>query len=190
MPQRHVGRWKASQRHLRPFAKEHYGFSEAPAPHQPFLGLMNKHLGCLLSRPFESTGWPPPRSRGWGGTFHLASKVSLEGPWLHFPLALGLSHETGSHDPAATPLEAAQPYLPSRNAPTPACQLHEWLDSLSPWFGLKPRCGHACARSVAKLCPTLQPSGLLPARLLCPWDFPGKNTRVTCHFLLQGIFST
>ena len=25
---------------------------------------------------------------------------------------------------------------------------------------------------------------------LCPWDFPGKNTGVCCHFLLQGIFST
>ncbi|MGE2757601.1 hypothetical protein, partial [Escherichia coli] len=28
------------------------------------------------------------------------------------------------------------------------------------------------------------------ARLLCPWDFPGKNTGVGCHFLLQGIFPT
>ena len=26
--------------------------------------------------------------------------------------------------------------------------------------------------------------------LLCPWDFPGKNTGVGCHFLLQGIFLT
>ena len=26
-----------------------------------------------------------------------------------------------------------------------------------------------------------------PARLFCPWDFPGKNTGVGCHFLLQGI---
>ena len=25
---------------------------------------------------------------------------------------------------------------------------------------------------------------------LCPWDSPGKNTGVSCHFLLQGIFST
>ena len=24
------------------------------------------------------------------------------------------------------------------------------------------------------------------ALLLCPWDFPGKNTEVGCHFLLQG----
>ena len=24
-----------------------------------------------------------------------------------------------------------------------------------------------------------------PTRLLCPWDSPGKNTGVGCHFLLQ-----
>ena len=27
-----------------------------------------------------------------------------------------------------------------------------------------------------------------PARLLCPWDFPGKNIGMGCHFLLQGSF--
>ena len=27
-------------------------------------------------------------------------------------------------------------------------------------------------------------------KLLCPWDSPGKNTGVGCHFLLQGIFLT
>ena len=32
--------------------------------------------------------------------------------------------------------------------------------------------------------------GLQPARLLCPWDSPGKNTGVGCHALLQGIFPT
>ena len=35
-----------------------------------------------------------------------------------------------------------------------------------------------------------QPYGLQPARLLCSWDSPGKNTGVGCHFLLQGIFLT
>ena len=29
-----------------------------------------------------------------------------------------------------------------------------------------------------------------PARLLCPWNFPGKNTEMGCQFLLQGIFPT
>ena len=35
---------------------------------------------------------------------------------------------------------------------------------------------------------SLQPHGLQPARLLCPLDFPGKNTGVGCHALLQGTF--
>jgi len=30
----------------------------------------------------------------------------------------------------------------------------------------------------------------LNARLLCPWDFQGKNTGVSCHFLIPGIFLT
>ena len=34
----------------------------------------------------------------------------------------------------------------------------------------------------------LQPHGLQPTRLLCPWDFSGKNTGVGCNALLQGIY--
>ena len=37
---------------------------------------------------------------------------------------------------------------------------------------------------------SLRPQGLYPARLLCPWDSPGKNTGVGCHSLLQGIILT
>ena len=35
-----------------------------------------------------------------------------------------------------------------------------------------------------------RPHGLQPTRLLGPWDFPGKNTGLGFHFLLQGIFPT
>ena len=35
-----------------------------------------------------------------------------------------------------------------------------------------------------------RPHGLWPARLLCPWNFLGKNTGMGCHFLLRGIFPT
>ena len=31
---------------------------------------------------------------------------------------------------------------------------------------------------------------LQPTRLRCPWDFPGKDTGVVYHSLLQGIFLT
>ena len=33
---------------------------------------------------------------------------------------------------------------------------------------------------------SLQPYGLYPTRLLCPWDSPGKNTGVGCYFLFQA----
>ena len=32
-----------------------------------------------------------------------------------------------------------------------------------------------------------QPHGWQPTRLLCPWDFPGKNIGVGCHRLLYAI---
>ena len=36
----------------------------------------------------------------------------------------------------------------------------------------------------------VQPHGLQPIRRLCPWAFPGENTGIGCHFLLQGLFLT
>ena len=42
---------------------------------------------------------------------------------------------------------------------------------------------------VTQSCPTLCDL-MEPARLLCPWDSPGKNTGVGGHSLLQVIFLT
>ena len=36
----------------------------------------------------------------------------------------------------------------------------------------------------------LWPYGLYSSSLFCSWNFPGNNTGVSCHFLLQGIFLT
>ena len=48
---------------------------------------------------------------------------------------------------------------------------------------------HVCVCSIASVVSdSLRPHGL--ARLLCPWDSPGKNTGVGCHALLQEIFLT
>ena len=44
---------------------------------------------------------------------------------------------------------------------------------------------------LVKSCPTLlQPHELQPKRLLCPWDFLGKNFGVGCNFLFQGVIPT
>ena len=37
---------------------------------------------------------------------------------------------------------------------------------------------------------SLPPYGPESARLLCPWDSPGKNTGMGFHVFLQGIFPT
>jgi len=43
----------------------------------------------------------------------------------------------------------------------------------------------AAAPKSLQSCPTLWPHRLQPTRLPHPWDSPGKNTGVGCHFLLQ-----
>ena len=58
-------------------------------------------------------------------------------------------------------------------------------------------CTHICVRVRVLVCvcahsgmsDILQLHELQPARLLCPWDFPGKNTRGGCNFLLQAYNS-
>ena len=48
-----------------------------------------------------------------------------------------------------------------------------------------------CCYLLAKLCPSLfNPMDCIPPGSLYPWGFPGKNTRVDRHFLLQRIFQT
>ena len=44
---------------------------------------------------------------------------------------------------------------------------------------LLPLCAHSAVPN------SLQPHGLQPTQVLCPWNFPGKDTGVVCHFLLQ-----
>ena len=47
-----------------------------------------------------------------------------------------------------------------------------------------------CVPSRSVMSDSLRPDGPWPVRFLCPRDFPGKNTGVGCHFLLQRVFPT
>ena len=60
-------------------------------------------------------------------------------------------------------------------------------------MGTTSRCVQRCMRVcsfAAVVSDSLRPHWLEPARFLCPWYSPGKNIRVCCHALLQGIFPT
>ena len=61
------------------------------------------------------------------------------------------------------------------------------IPSILPQWGNVCMCALSClvmSKSLVTLW-TVQSS-----RLLCPWNFPGKNTGADCHFLLHGIFLT
>ena len=46
--------------------------------------------------------------------------------------------------------------------------------------------GSCCCCEVASVVSdSVRPHRQQPTRLLCPWDSPGKNTGMGCHFLLQ-----
>ena len=61
-----------------------------------------------------------------------------------------------------------------------ALTLWALIQGSSMWLGLP--------HSMATLSHSVVSNSLQPARLLCPWDSPGKNTGVGCHFLLQEVF--
>ena len=79
----------------------------------------------------------------------------------------------------------------------PSCQVISLQSdpSASSHFTLSRRvCVYLQSLALTRVCSVvldpLRPRGLWLLRLLCPWDSPGKSTRVGCYFLLQRIFQT
>ena len=65
--------------------------------------------------------------------------------------------------------------------------LKTWLHETAYWLMLGMCVQASWVTSV--MSNSLGPFALLPTRLLCPWDSPGKNTAVGHHTLLHGIFT-
>ena len=98
--------------------------------------------------------------------------------------APGVGTEGGRGAPCST--TGSLPTGPLEGKPLPSAPLD--TGSLPPWDCSQLPQGHLVvghfSHSVASK--ALRPHGLQPARLFRAWDFPGKNTGVGCHSLLQG----
>ena len=100
----------------------------------------------------------------------------------------------------ACPSQTPELFLPPHSSPSSPTTISSFskfdycsifsLILFSPvWATIKRICElpFACPRAKSlQLCPTC--CNPRDRRLLCPWDSPGKNTGVGCHFLLQGTF--
>ena len=73
------------------------------------------------------------------------------------------------------------------------CKNFKFLNEISLWskdllicVGVYDAAAAAAAESLL-VSDCVRPHRQQPTRLLCPWDSPGKNTGVGCHFLLQCV---
>ena len=89
-------------------------------------------------------------------------------------------------DPGIEPRSLMSPALAGRLFTTGAC----WEERLTVSHSVVPELNYSRLRLCFVQSWLLWPHRLEPARLLCPWDSPGKKTQVGCHFLLRGIFPT
>ena len=161
------------------------------AAHQapPSLGFSRQEYWSGL--PFPSPMYESEKSK-WNRSVVSDSVITSTKDWVaHKQL-----WETGKSKIKA-PIWSDEDTLPSSQL-TPLCCVLSWwkelrislepvilfMRVLSSWLKWKWK----WSRSVVS--DSLRPRGLQPTRLLCPWDSPGKNTGVGCHFLLQGIFLT
>ena len=143
--------------------------------------LKSKNTSCILKRQRnQRSNWRHPLAHRKSKT--IPEKTSISASLITLkPLTVWITQtvENSSKDGNTTPpyLSPEKPVCRSRSNRTEHGQLTD--SKLGKW---------KWSRSV--MSDSLRPNELQPTRLLRPWDFPGKSTRVGCHFLLQGIFLT
>ena len=130
-------------------------------------------------------------------SFVWALRASLEG------IGLDSKHDFAPHPPCCLvgasplPLHVGYLFLVGSNIlllmvvqqRVALLELSQEKMNVRPSTTLSSLCHRYCL--VAQLCLTLlHAHRLWPARLLCLWDFLGKNTGVGCHFFLRGLFPT
>ena len=142
------------------------------------------HASGLLS--------PAPRTNP--GALLLAELQSpMSFPWDKKELVLGSKAGVAGpfEGPASWSLSALLADSPPPRVPAALEDVGERLAGLAvgpPRPALQAlRLGSCCCLDAET---PLQPRGPEPARLLSPWDLPGKSTGAGCRFLLWGIFLT
>ena len=105
------------------------------------------------------------------------SNLSRQGP----PADSFLSHKSTNHKTHTKPTLNYTLKNAKGDPGSPALQ----ADALPPEPPGKPFKERCCRRVASVVSNSVRPHRWRPTRLRLPWDSPGKNTGVGCHFLLQ-----
>ena len=158
---------------------------QAPTPHTSLLSSADNFL-IPLSISFYMNALPTPCPA-------LQPKSFIHFISLRFQLPVSDHH--------ASPWLAPRPHAGQSPHYVDTCLCRTWVNTYFRVLGL-PTTLHEYLSClvisnslyvwvlVTQSCPTLCNPWTVPARLLCTWDSPGKNTGVGCHALLQGVFPT
>ena len=105
-----------------------------------------------------------------------------------FPLTTGVHALAAPHLPPPVDADHTPQQHPLLN-PLPRLETLDCLEcKLTPVSRSSEVSLNVCVRAKSpQSCLTLRAHGLQPARLLCPWDSPGKSTGAGCRALLHGI---
>jgi len=118
----------------------------------------------------------------WLCESHSVVSDSLQPHGLYSPWnSLGQNTEVGSHSflQGIFPTQGMNPDL-AHCKQILYCLSHQGCKK--PKFCITCLC---CCWVTSVMSDSVQPHRRQPTRLPCPWDSPGKNTGVDCHFLLQ-----
>ena len=156
--------------------------SSRPHTHPPHLGQMALPKPLPQRRSGATTGSKGKLHKGWGAGKCMHCGGTVIGPEGRVPMLSWLegSRAGGAGRQIRRTLASRSRVL---NFPGQAVRSHGAAGEK-----VRPQQDITCVPAVTSVVSdSLWPHGLQPARLLCPWDSPGKNTGVGCHALLQGI---
>ena len=130
-----------------------------------------------------------PSFKPWPSHFPQVAWRSTEGDMRERTMGGGNGSLTGEEDDKGHHQAKRAPW-PQRGQSPEWCRSAAALgkgSSHNQWWGSQRKAESVSCSVVSN---SLQPHGLQPTRLLCPWNSPGKNTGVGSYSLLQGIILT
>ena len=132
----------------------------------------------------DPSGPSAPRQEAHSASFYHIILGATTVTWLSRAIPHWIEATQGYHEGKPKQAKVKTKLSEASTLPHPSFMYSSSKKNPSYSASVSPAYLLSAAKSLQS-CPTLRPHWLQPTRLPRPWDSPGKNTGVGCHFLLQ-----